>query len=314
MTLDLNQWWFCFSLGWQALWKIPRLLCEQMNIRYPTVVFGYVEQVFFKELKAQFDITAVQDENVHLPTRHEVSLEDLWPTHAQENPAINVERTADCLDQIRFFYTHVWMPWDQDNDDDINWVEKHLESRIRLCFDLRRGAIQRPLAAYIRSLIHEARYIHHRRQYLELVASDEDGIELENTEIDPELEELRLRRMRLTEMMRIHLRMTSIRSDFEMLENPETRSIYEHIKYNNLEMPHNTGKVSPRCYLVLLSHNIDKHMEYFKVAKNLIALQDSQVAVNHSLQVYFIYLSAAGYLTNTMIYDLFLLSGSFTYL
>lgn len=278
--------------GWQALWKIPRLLCEQMRVRYPTVVLGYVEQVFFKELKAEFEITAVQDESVHLPIRHEVALEDLWPTHLQENPAINVERTADCLDQIRFFYTHVWMPWDQDNDDDINWVEKHLETRIRLCFDLRRGAIQRPLAAYIRSLIHEARYINYRRQYLELEANDEE-LEtnlLDESELNAELDEMRVKRLRLTEMMRIHLRMTSIRSDFEMLENPETRAIYEQIKYSNLDFKSTTDKDKETTisYLVLISHNMDKHMEYFQIAKNLIVSKDSQVVVNHSLQVKFL--------------------------
>lgn len=256
-----------------------------MNVRYPTVVLVYVEQVYFKEMKAELEIIAVQDEHIHLPTRHEVDLEDLYPTLEQENSALNVERTAECLDQIRFFYTHIWMPWDMDNDDQVNWVEKHLESRIRLCFDLKRGVIQRPLAAYIRSLIHEARYIYYRRQYLEMVTNDEEGVNLPDTtdQVD-NLEELSTKRMRLCEMMRIHLRMTSIQSDFEMLENPETRAIYEHIKYSNLEVAQ-SEKTSPINYLVLTSHNIDKHMENLKIAKTLLSSKNSQVVVNHSLQV-----------------------------
>lgn len=90
-----------FFIGWQALWKISRAICEELNIKYPTVVFGTVTNVLFKELKAEFEVIAVQDEDVHLPEMHIVPLEDLWPTRHQENPELNIERTADCIDQLR---------------------------------------------------------------------------------------------------------------------------------------------------------------------------------------------------------------------
>lgn len=46
-------------------------------------------------------VTRVQDDDVHIPENHEVPLEDLWPTIEQENPELNIERTADCIDQLR---------------------------------------------------------------------------------------------------------------------------------------------------------------------------------------------------------------------
>ncbi|XP_055858410.1 protein nessun dorma [Episyrphus balteatus] len=208
-------------VGWQALWKIPRVICEELNLRFPTIVFGMVEQVLFKELKAVIIILAVQDEDVHLPERQEVNLEDLWPTKMQENSELNIERTADCIDRLRFFYNHVWMPWDNDNDDDMNWVEKHLESRIRFCYDLKKKSMKRSLAVHIKTLLTEARYIQQRREYLEIGLSDDE--ELDDT----------LDKTQITDLMRLHLRLAIIKSEIEMLENPEMRKIYEEIKFDD---------------------------------------------------------------------------------
>lgn len=58
------------------------------------------------------------------------------------------------------------MPWDNDSDDDLDWAEKHLESRIRFCFDLKRG-MSRAMADHIRLLLIEARYIQNRREIIE---------------------------------------------------------------------------------------------------------------------------------------------------
>lgn len=60
-----------------------------------------MNNVYFQDLIADFSISAVQDDDVHLPEIHEVPLEDLWPTIDQENSELNIERTADCIDELR---------------------------------------------------------------------------------------------------------------------------------------------------------------------------------------------------------------------
>lgn len=62
---------------------------------------GNVNNIYFQDLMADFSIVAVQDDDVHLPEVHEVPLEDLWPTIKQENPELNIDRTADCIDELR---------------------------------------------------------------------------------------------------------------------------------------------------------------------------------------------------------------------
>lgn len=83
------------------MWQIPRVICEEFKINYPTVVYGNVECVVYKELRAIFKVIAVQDDNIHLPEEHDVALEDLWPTKQQENSAVNAEMTAKCIDSLR---------------------------------------------------------------------------------------------------------------------------------------------------------------------------------------------------------------------
>lgn len=90
--------------GWQAIWKMNRATCEQYKINYPTIVLGTVNNVYFQDLMADFSISMVQDDDVHLPEFHEVPLEDLWPTLDQENTELNIERTADCIDELRLVF------------------------------------------------------------------------------------------------------------------------------------------------------------------------------------------------------------------
>lgn len=68
------------------------------------------------------------------------------------------------------------MPWDNDNDEDLDWAQNHLESRIKFCFDLKRN-MSRPMADHIRVLLMEARYIQGRREIIEVDMSDDEELE-----------------------------------------------------------------------------------------------------------------------------------------
>jgi hypothetical protein len=124
----------CEPAGYSAIWKISKASCEGLNIKYPSEVYGVVTETSFDELTASFRVESVMDENIRLPETCEVPLEDLYPTVEQENNALNVDLTADCLDRYRFFFHKVYMPWD---DQDKNFVSKLLMPRMKLIFDLK---------------------------------------------------------------------------------------------------------------------------------------------------------------------------------
>lgn len=128
------EWGFYLELniepvGWRALWKISRRTCQELEIHYPTIVLVEVEHVDYDDLSALVKIVAVQDE-VSLPEKYDVLLIDLYPTKQQEHD-LDLVTTANCIEQLRFFYNHLWMPWDDDSDENTDWVNAHLETRIR---------------------------------------------------------------------------------------------------------------------------------------------------------------------------------------
>jgi hypothetical protein len=78
------------------------VICEELGVEYPTVVYGIVDEVLHgDDLKALFTVLAVHDDGVKLPKRNHVYIEELWPTKTQENSALDIERTADCVDKLR---------------------------------------------------------------------------------------------------------------------------------------------------------------------------------------------------------------------
>lgn len=71
------------------------------------------------------------------------------------------------------------MPWDNDNDEENDWADKHLRSRIQFNFDVMKS-IDRSLAAHIRALLQEARDIQERREYLETDLSEDEDLDKTN--------------------------------------------------------------------------------------------------------------------------------------
>lgn len=199
-------------VGWQALWKIPHLVCEDFQIHYPTIVVVEVEQVDFADLSALVKITAVQDE-IHLPDKYDVPLVELYPTHIQENNALDMVGTAGCVDQLRFFYNYLWMPWDTDDDDNTDWVSVHLEIRIRLFFDMKRGVISQETSDVIRSLVREGREVQQKISRLEdtISEAEEDLHEVDGGTA--------------CQLMKLHFRLQQIKREMEVLENPAMREI-----------------------------------------------------------------------------------------
>lgn len=159
MSVDIN--------GWQAIWKIPRLTCEQLNIPFPSIVLVLILNVDFNKLNALVRVLAIQDEII-IPEKKVVPLLQLWPTAKQDNTiALNILNTANALDMYRFFYLHVYMPWDRDEDDHIDWKSTHLESRLRLYYDMKNGNIPRQTAEHIHSLLTTSRRLQNKREMLE---------------------------------------------------------------------------------------------------------------------------------------------------
>lgn len=154
------------------------------------------------------------------------------------------------------------MPWDADNDEDIDWSTKYLESRIRFCYDLK-ADMNAALASHIRALLAEAKYIQQRREYLELDISDDEDMNESKSQI--------------TDLMSLHVRLATIRQEIEMWENPKLRKVFEPIKFPQQQ---NVGDIS-----VVLQHNapLNKYIQDLGIARQIIG-EEKVVKLSSSLQ------------------------------
>ena len=212
-----------------------------------------------------------------------MSLEDIWPTQSQEEEALDIERTAETIDRLRFFYQHIWMPWDYDNDDDHDWAAKHLEKRIKFYCDIVNKKMSRSLLSHIRILCSEAQYIQQRRVNLEMDLNDDedddDDEEFENTHV--------------TKLMRLHLRLNIIKNEIEMLENPDIRRVYEIIKFpggNKNDMTSSVKNIeksdfeeSADFYIVASKGTLKDQLAYLNKASEIIG-EEKLVQISSTMQ------------------------------
>ncbi|KAF2904720.1 hypothetical protein ILUMI_01457 [Ignelater luminosus] len=241
-------------VGWQAIWKIPRLTCEELNIAFPTVVLVYVENVDFEELEATIKILAVQDE-IHLPDKHCVPLIQLWPTKEQEKSVVlNLHLTASCLDMLRFFYIYIFMPWDLEEDSSTDWPSEHLETRLRLYYDMRNGTIPIQTVEHLKCLLNEAHRVHARREQIVAWMNNNNTLKQETE------------KQYVDKLVDLQIRLIQIRSDFEILENPTLRNGL--LKKQEQLNPRKIENQN-RQYLLVFNHGkVDEHVSFLQQVKN----------------------------------------------
>ncbi|XP_049949340.1 protein nessun dorma-like [Schistocerca serialis cubense] len=195
--------------GWSAIWKICRKTCEKYSIGFPTVVFVVVLGVDCTELSAVIEVNAVQDD-IHLPLYHRVPLIHLYPTKQQRKNCLKIEETAECLDQLRFFYNHLWRPWDDMNEYcKSDWPATHLQQRIDLLEVMQSDAICREKWEYLRSLLQEAKDIKQNMESLDSELTEDGEVPVEVT----------------YSLTKYYLRLKQIKKEVESFENPVTRKL-----------------------------------------------------------------------------------------
>lgn len=260
--------------GWQSLWRLTRPFCEELGIRYPTIVYGTVEQIDFKECKAQFKVEAVPDEDIDLVMdTHYVNLEELWATRRQENDALNVEKTAEALDNYRFFLNNIWQPWDADFDDEtIDFVDSHFLTRAALYCDMKNKRMGRSTVAKLKLLINEARDISWKRNRLEGDLEEED-VAMEDGKEQRESKETK-------ELLRLNIRMKQIKTDFEVLENPKMREVYE----TSQQVLSGEGQATKgQNVIVTKQGTVQEQLEYLTAIKGVLG-KDENCVMRSSLQ------------------------------
>ena len=217
-----------------------------------------------------------------MPETCVVPLEDLYPTKEQENSALGVELTADCLDRYRFFFNYICFPW---NYNDSDFVGKHLLARIWLFFDLKNNQLSKGLSSHVRGIIAEAKYIHSKRENLENSFDDSsDNIDISHGESKD----------RAKKLLQLHFRMNTIKHEIDILENPEMREIYEELKFPHFQHDQ-SEKTDRKVFVVAVAGTWKERQEVNEKLKdkvaddtiiNSLSLHDAIAASTTSSEIY----------------------------
>lgn len=91
------------------------------------------------------------------------------------------DQTALALEHLRFFYTHIWRQWDEeDEDDDFDYFVRCVEPRLRLFYDILEDRVPTGLVAEYRSLLDECSQCFQQFSVLRSSLSTDSDSELDN--------------------------------------------------------------------------------------------------------------------------------------
>jgi len=220
---EVRRAWSCYlelvvePAGWMAI-LIPsadtaRMLKVDAGRRGAMVV--EVLNINCDVLEAEVEILRSSDDRVISDGfKSEVPIDELYPLKNQEFDTLNMNATVVALDLIRFFYKHIWMPWDEDSDIP-DWPGQHLANRINLHFSLATGKGNEATAIRLDELACKAEMNRTALQELEEAVglADEDSLD-----VDPELSY-----QVVGKLYQLHQEQDSIRREAELLENPMLR-------------------------------------------------------------------------------------------
>ncbi|XP_058792617.1 protein nessun dorma [Phymastichus coffea] len=241
--------------GWEALWKIPYLTCHELNIHYPTIVLIVVAEIESDDLSALVRIRAVQDD-IHLPFEYNVPLIELYPLKRNRDMLYHMDTIAECIDMLRFFYNFLWMPWDADDDETCDWFRNHLDTRLTLFFDMKKGIVSKKTSDLIRTLIREGKDIQEKIDKLGLDISDDE--EEQEKEI-------------VCKLMKLHLRLHQIKDEMVILENPAMREFLVKSKNNEIEIKRRENRGQQKeAHFIWLGGSLEETIEALKSTQDFL--------------------------------------------
>lgn len=162
----------------------------------------------------------------------------------------------DCLDRYRFFFNFVFLPFD--DEDDRDFVKKNLMPRLTLFYDLKNKKISKGTASRIRKLIMESKYIASKKLSLEESFTTDDELDISCGESKETARKL----------LELHLRMSQIKNEVDILANPEMRDIYEEIKFPNIKNGKSLGEKT--IFTVAKIGTLAEQMQVVESLKNKI--------------------------------------------
>ncbi|XP_068586650.1 SHC SH2 domain-binding protein 1 isoform X2 [Cebidichthys violaceus] len=142
-------------------------------------------------------------------TQHRLPLQELLVVYEQSG---DFDQTALALEHLRFFYTHIWRQWEEeDEDDDFDYFVRCVEPRLRLYYDILEDRVPLGLVAEYQSLLKNCSQCFQKFSVLCRVLSTNSDTELDNVS--------------MVESLKLYDQLETFKRKLHIIENPLLRYV-----------------------------------------------------------------------------------------
>ncbi|CAN7992237.1 unnamed protein product, partial [Ixodes hexagonus] len=249
-------------VGWNGIWKVKRgwrglqsdcdFLVEAINVSV-------------SKLEADVRIlTVLSGPGVDVTEHVAIApLVDLYPLSEDDLDEFFVE-TAVVIEYVRFFYAHIWKPWD-DPDDDLEKYASKIPPRVHLYLDMAAGLVDTHTKVKVQRYLQEGQQV---RRTLEALKASSG---LNNDDPDLELDSADVK-----QMVRLSMRLEVLSREMDIIENRELRLCMTGDKFINRSPPLRRGDV-PAVHIVAAENFTLAQLRLLKIA------DDVALEFHHSL-------------------------------
>ncbi|KAG8437350.1 hypothetical protein GDO86_008158 [Hymenochirus boettgeri] len=200
--------------GWKAVWRtdVFKVLVEVTDVEYASLkALVYLCDPFLCESH----ISSITEEGIRdlLEVKDQrVPLQELYVVFDESG---EYDQTAVVIEHVRFFYQHIWRPWDEEEEDHVDYFVRCVEPRLRLHYDILEDRIPSTLVAEYRRLLKHCDevYMHFTNLRNNLSNKDSDS----ESELD---------NVSMVEGMKMDDELENQKRKLKLIENPLLRYLF----------------------------------------------------------------------------------------
>ncbi|XP_018408356.1 PREDICTED: SHC SH2 domain-binding protein 1 [Nanorana parkeri] len=123
------------------------------------------------------------------------------------------DQTAMSIEHVRFFFQHIWRPWDEEEEDYFDYFTRCAEPRLRLFYDILEERIPSELVSEYNAILAHCTQVYSQFNNLRNVLSNSDS----DTELD---------NVSMVEGMKMDGEMENLKRKLKLIENPLLRYLF----------------------------------------------------------------------------------------
>ncbi|MEE6500581.1 hypothetical protein FKM82_003839 [Ascaphus truei] len=198
--------------GWQAVWRteVFEVLVEVVDVEYSSLkAVVQLYEPFLCECRIGDFTQECMTELLEVKEQR-IPLQELYVVFEESG---EFDQTALAIEHIRFFYQNIWRPWDEEDEDDLDYFVRCVEPRLRLHYDILEDRVPSGLVAEYRKQLSQCEELYQTFTDLRNSISNSDS-------------ESEANNVSMVKGIEMYDEMESIKRKIKLIENPLLRYVF----------------------------------------------------------------------------------------